>query len=597
MKVVSSTTAGVSQSSVLGVSTDPQKVIEAYNTLIDHAKKQRAERSVTPDRGEVEKRQARFAWKPTAADLKEVETRTAAAQNLAPNEEMTTEVWFSTPCQDIRTAPTTEMYAKLIEQVKNAKHSIRAALYGMDTVPELVEELRAAIKRGVDVKIVVDQNADGTFQYKETEKLLAELGPNIMRVECNDFAAIMHNKFWVFDDARVWTGSANINDSAIRRGYNNEISVLFGSKNLAKIFNAEHAQMWAGKFHTAKTSITPIHLPKTKDGVEISCFFSPQHDALKDGIIPAIDKAKKSIKLSLFHMADQDVALALLRAKKRGVDVEMILDSTGGENEFTKRNILRLRDAGVKIKVECWGGKQHMKGGCIDGLVSIIGSLNWTGSGVKKNDENCLVIRGDKTLGQKVDEDFSSKFGSLPKYTLHAFPDAESLLSIGSTTDGSDNDHDGVQRDLLTRFDYLQAVDHIKMATTRIKSLEGAAVAAETFREAMEYIRREVVRVRAWYESDSRVEYFAREMKEVEDDIPKILERAELAAKLELVTERINKEPVVDELWREQAVIEKKISQIKLLRPLGEVENLVAKLEKFKAREAGFGTTSAESAE
>src|SRR6185436_7891139 len=112
-------------------------------------------------------------------------------------------------------------------------------LYGIDSVPELVQALRDAKARGAEIHINVDQNPDGTFTYPDTQKLIDEFGTDMFRVERNSKYAIMHDKFWVFDDKKVWTGSTNINKSAIGKGYNNEISVLIDSPNLAKAFEAE----------------------------------------------------------------------------------------------------------------------------------------------------------------------------------------------------------------------------------------------------------------------------------------------------------------------------------------------------------------------
>src|SRR5207237_245993 len=130
----------------------------------------------------------------------------------------------------------------------------------------------------------------------------------------------------------------------------------------------------------------------------------------------------------------------ILAAKERGVDIQIMVDATGAANASTAEVIAKLRAAGITVKVENWGGKQHMKGGVIDDTV-VTGSMNWTNAGEKQNDENCLVIKGDLALAKRFIDDFDGKFATLPTLTAYGTWSAESFLSRGSLIDGADNDH------------------------------------------------------------------------------------------------------------------------------------------------------------
>jgi phosphatidylserine/phosphatidylglycerophosphate/cardiolipin synthase-like enzyme len=450
-------------------------------------------------REEIMKRLAEFQWKPSQADLDNLAraTEAAKAENLIKNETVGGKVYFTEPAVDFKTAANTEMYRALIEQIRGA-NKIHAALYGIDSVPELVDELRAAKARGAEIHIVVDQNPDGTFCYPETEKLLREFGPESFRVESNSKYAIMHDKFWIFDDKKVWTGSTNINASAVGKGYNNEISVLIESQNLAREYEAEHAQMWAGKFHKAKVDNTPEDLPTTADGVSAQVFFSPTDKAIEDGILPLIQNAQSSINLSLFHFSDPKVAQALLDAKlKRGVEVKLIIDATGAANKATHANVELLRAAGIPVKVENWGGKQHMKGGVVDGKHAVIGSMNWTGSGQAKNDENCLVIKNHIGLGSAMEGQFQKSFRSLPDLTLFAYFSAEGLNSVGSMVDGSDNDHFGGKDPSLSWQNYTKANREIDEAAQKMAAVQGPDAALKAKQEALKILQAEVEKAKA----------------------------------------------------------------------------------------------------
>ena len=441
-------------------------------------------------------RLAEFSWTPTKADLANVEAARLAATQLTENEAIDIEPMFSDPTKTDFSA-NTAMYERLCGEIRGA-NKIRAALYGIDSVPELVEELRAAVKRGADVQIVVDINPDGTFTYPETEALVKEFGSAVMRVECNSQSAIMHDKFWVFDDKKVWTGSTNINKSAVGKGYNSEISVLLASANLAKVYNAEHAQMWAGKFHSQKTNIATETLPKSPDGVEVQAFFSPTDPVVDKGILPLLDEAEKSIHLQLFHFSDAKIAERLVEAKKRGVDVQLILDATGAGNSATQKNIELLRAAGIPVKVENWGGKQHMKGGLVDGKHAIIGSTNWTASGAQRNDENCLIVRHHPALGAAMEAQFARAYASLPRFTLCAYLSAERLNSVSSLRDESDNDHFGGKDPTLTLGTYVKAKREIDDAVKKYDALFGRLAALDAKIEALTIVKQELEAVLAY---------------------------------------------------------------------------------------------------
>ena len=85
------------------------------------------------------------------------------------------------------------------------------------------------------------------------------------------------------------------------------------------------------------------------------------------------------------------ISKALVDAKERGVKVRVILDATAATNGYSKHNY--LRENGIDVKVESWGGKMHMKAAVFDKKHVVVGSMNWTKAGEKKNDENTIIIK------------------------------------------------------------------------------------------------------------------------------------------------------------------------------------------------------------
>ena len=108
-------------------------------------------------------------------------------------------------------------------------------------------------------------------------------------------------------------------------------------------------------------------------------FFSPQGRGVSKGIIPLIRQANDSIEVSIFFLTHNKISKELVSAHERGVKVRVILDATAATNGYSKHNYLRKH--GIKVKVENWGGKIHMKAAVFDKKHVVVGSMNWTKAG------------------------------------------------------------------------------------------------------------------------------------------------------------------------------------------------------------------------
>ncbi|WP_127015610.1 phospholipase D-like domain-containing protein [Anoxybacter fermentans] len=327
----------------------------------------------------------------------------------------------------------------LVNAINSATTSIDFAIYGMRETEEILAALIDAVNRGVQVRGVVDSDSSGYYYYKDTQKLIDSLPAGAVIADNDD--RIMHNKFFIFDDSSVWTGSTNISDTGINAEYNSNWSILIRHTDLALAYKQEFEEMYSGKFHDAKTDNTQHIFPPLEDGSIIECYFSPTDDATHNAIIRAINAAQSTLYIKIFYLTDQEIADAIIAAYNRGVDVKVIIDASGAANEFSKHE--QLRNVGIPVKVENWGGKEHMKALVADGYIVIIGSQNWTGSGNTENDENTLYIE-NQPLAAAFTDYFNLHWNWIPDTWLAGNPGAESPNSVGSLSDFIDNDHDGL---------------------------------------------------------------------------------------------------------------------------------------------------------
>lgn len=352
----------------------------------------------------------------------------------------------------------------LIGALSSAQVSIDFALYGLRAQPDLVDALVAAQNRGVVVRGVVDsENADCTaFGYPDTPTLINALGAG--NVGCDlgaGYSYIMHNKFFVIDGAKVWTGSTNASDTELGGEYNSDVAALIDSYRLAEIYTAEFNEMHAGLFHHRKTDNT-AHLIDSShytDGTVVRSYFSPTDHAVGNAVLPLIESASQTLDIAMFFLTSQPIADALLQAKQRGVAVRLILDAGGASNSYSKHG--QLCSAGVTVKIENWGGKSHSKWVVADAALPlaaavVFGSMNFTSAGDSQNDENTLYVK-NPAFAAAFQSEFNRQWTDLaqvPSCTAVSVEGADSSscspsnncsasCSSGSCCDGLDNDYDG----------------------------------------------------------------------------------------------------------------------------------------------------------
>lgn len=147
-------------------------------------------------------------------------------------------------------------------------------------------------------------------------------------------------------------------------------------------------------------------------------------------IIALIDSAKKYIYFAIYTFTLSDIADALVRAKKRGVEVRGLVDSGQSANSYGAPIIKTLTDAGISVVTEkhaTGNGIMHIKAIVTDSAYAF-GSYNWTRSATILNDE-ILEISTDQSLRQAY-ENILKKL--LDAYKGNAAAGAAAFVSIGT---------------------------------------------------------------------------------------------------------------------------------------------------------------------
>ena len=138
-----------------------------------------------------------------------------------------------------------------INIVNKAQKTIDIAIYGYSTVPAIETALRNALNRGVKLRLVYDLDNKGKNIYSNTLDLISLVSNNNNDGNSQEAQSIMHNKFYIFDDKILITGSANLSHTDMS-GFNTNSIIVINSDKIAKIYKNEFNQMYEGKFHSEK---------------------------------------------------------------------------------------------------------------------------------------------------------------------------------------------------------------------------------------------------------------------------------------------------------------------------------------------------------
>lgn len=135
-------------------------------------------------------------------------------------------------------------------------------------------------------------------------------------------------------------------------------------------------------------------------------------------LIDAIQKSRRQILVQAFSFTHRKIAQALIQAKRRGVDVQLIADKqqTWG---LSGDRIADLAAAGVQVLLDGGHDSAHNKVMIIDqgfsDAVLVAGSMNFTYAAQYRNAENLLLFRGNPAL---VD----AYFANWKRHHAHAEP-------------------------------------------------------------------------------------------------------------------------------------------------------------------------------
>lgn len=137
---------------------------------------------------------------------------------------------------------------------------------------------------------------------------------------------------------------------------------------------------------------------------EVEVGFSPEGGA-QTLVLKAIVASKASIRLAAYSFTSPVVVKALLEAKRRGVDVAVLVDEKNNLREDhsgkARAALNLLVNAGIPTRTVSVFPIHHDKFIVVDGRHVETGSFNYSDAAARKNSENALVLWNDPAIAAK----------------------------------------------------------------------------------------------------------------------------------------------------------------------------------------------------
>ncbi|UVA77127.1 phospholipase D family nuclease [Pandoraea commovens] len=160
------------------------------------------------------------------------------------------------------------------------------------------------------------------------------------------------------------------------------------------------AQVYAGSVQTERLMQSPS---------SVEAAFSPDGGA-EALVLRVIGSAVSTIRLAGYSFTSPKVVRHLIDAKRRGVDVAIVIDAKGNLNSTSAQALNLLVNAGIPARLVDRYASHHDKYLVVDGKHVETGSYNFTSSAASRNSENVLVVWNNVDLAAQYLRHWQSRF-------------------------------------------------------------------------------------------------------------------------------------------------------------------------------------------
>ena len=255
-----------------------------------------------------------------------------------------------------------DLTEEICSAIRSAQNNIRIKIYSLSSravLRALAEKASQGVSVWIHYQLIQNHEPFGLDKHP------------LVRLQRNTktHTNLLHKKEIIVDQKLALLGSANFTYGALTGDVNCLVKVL--SPELCRLMK----QNRSGDCPVGERNCRYLSLYR----------LGP--DAAPE-IIRHIDNANRSIRLMMFVLSHEGILQALDRAHRRGVEVEIIVDTQQRKATF---DILQKLRSDIKIFEGTTCGLVHCKMCTVDNTL-IVGSVNWSNKGLLHNTENLFFI-------------------------------------------------------------------------------------------------------------------------------------------------------------------------------------------------------------
>lgn len=331
-----------------------------------------------------------------------------------------------------------EFYPAMMEAINQARESItiEAYIYWKGNIGRLfAEALVAKAREGLPVKILLDAFGSSTIGADILETLKAggcqvEWYHPVRWYSINRVNNRTHRKSLIIDGRIGFTGGAGIADhwmgNAEDERHWRDIQIRIQGP-VAMTLQTGFARNWLET--TSELVSGSLYFPKPQACGDLdiqSILSSPETGSSTVRIMHylSIACARKSIFIANSYFIPDQVALEILiEARKRGVDVKIMVTGIHNDTKLARFNSVRLYGKLIEAGVEIYEYNRtmlHHKYMVCDGVWSTAGTTNFDNRAFALNDENNVCVY-DRVVAAEFEEIFISDLAACDKVELNAW--------------------------------------------------------------------------------------------------------------------------------------------------------------------------------
>jgi cardiolipin synthase len=257
--------------------------------------------------------------------------------------------------------------APILDELAAARESVTLQIYLL-TDPEIIQSLKDANARGVDVRVLLEEHPfGGAGGEEETFQDLQKAGID-MRWS-NPTFTFSHIKTFVVDGSVALIMNLNLTRSAFKS--NREFGVVTTDPSSVRTAMEIFESDWS---RSEEPDPGPLVV-------------SPSNS--RDQLLTLIDSSQRSLDIYAEVMRDRAVVTAILDARERGVAVRLVMSDDSDDNGDDER--AELSAAGVQVRIEN-SPYIHAKIVLVDGQRAFVGSENFTATSLDQNRELGIIV-------------------------------------------------------------------------------------------------------------------------------------------------------------------------------------------------------------